>query len=863
MRCSIVIALVIVLSILGCSSGTDMPSTPDVMLPEHSGEMSNRALLGFWQGIIDPDGETIDFVKMRETSLHLNALVFLESPPLVNVTLDSLEFNGDVIEADIGLRHPFTGLDQFTGFDVCGLFISNGSVNSFADTDLVMSGEGETRLLNPDGYSRWWNPSEFPVNDGTIFSYNDGLLGTPDSIADFNNTLNGYKYFCDDLDDPNDPMTDVTQAKRGLFSAGQKNVRHYTIKLGTSGLIFNYAIDACWQFPKGSSPWTVPDDFGPNANRPEAWNISVTEVTNTLWNDGNEMGGNLTLSIDVYDWFNPGLNTVRVESPGNFTLTESATPVGGGEGYSTYQIEITDATPAEDSIDLLVSVVNDTIDYGGFLPGKPVTAYFTQFADVSGEPVQNVTGWVRTWGAGGQDRGYDVEVDSQGDIYISGFFYYNCDFDPGDGDDFHNSNGNRDSFISKFDPEGNHLWAATWGGDVEFGGMAMDCTIDHSDNVLVTGYFYGLDVDFDPGLGEDLHSSHHEPGTWGSDCYVTKFDPDGNHLWAQTWGGSDWNGDSALGVAVDSLNNIYVSAGYRGTCDFDPGDGEDIHSSQGGYRDASLSSFTSDGDYRWSKQWGGTYDDYTYGAVVDGNDDVHITGKYNYDCDFDPGPGEDWYNATTDGGTYYSKFDSDGNYIRVRVFTAGYPFRLAVDSLDNIYLSGVFSGTGQFDPDGVFPEIIANGDRDCHISKFNSAGDFQWVRTWDSIATGDGTGGYVGCYVTIDDSDYIYSTGHFTSTADLDPDPVEEDNHISGGGRDAFVTKFDPTGDHIWSRTWGGESLEDGAGIAVDSTGNVYSSGYYYSDETDFDPGLGEYYQPQNGNGDAFLIKLNSDGYWE
>lgn len=863
MRCFIVIALVTILSILGCSSGTGMPSTPDVMLPEHSGEMSNRTLLGFWQGIIDPDGETIEFVKMREASLHLNALIFLEPPPLVNITLDSLEFNGDIIEVDIGLRHPFVGLNQFTGFDVCGIFISNGSVNTFADTELVMAGDGDTRLLNPDGYSRWWNPSEFPVNEGTIFSYNDGLLGAPDSLADFNSTLNGYKYFCDDLDDSNDPMTDVTQAKRGLFSAGQKNVRHYTIKMGTSGLIFNYAVDACWQFPQGDLPWMVPDDFGPNANRPEAWNISVTEITNTLWNDGNELGGDLTLSIDVYDWFNTELNAVRVESPGNFTLAESATPVGGGEGYSTYQVEITGATPAEDSIDLLVSVVSDTIGYGGFLPGKPVTAYFTHTAAVSGEPVQAATGWVRTWGAGFQDRGYDVEVDGNGDIYVSGFFYYNCDFDPGDGEDFHNSNGNRDSFVSKFDSDGNHLWAATWGGNVSFGGMALDLAIDHSDNVLITGHFYGIDVDFDPGPGEDLHSTYEAPEGWSSDCYITKFDSNGNHLWAQTWGGSKWLGDSALGVGVDSSDNIYVSAGFRGTCDFDPGPGEDIHTSQGGYRDTSLSSFTSGGEYRWSRQWGGTYDDYSYGVVVDSNDDVHITGKYNYDCDFDPGPGEDWYNGNTDGGTYYSKFDSDGNYIRVRVFSASYPFRLAVDSSDNIYLSGVFSGTAQFDPDGVFPEVIANGDRDCHISKFNPAGDLQWVRTWDSIATGDGTSGYVGCYVTVDDSDYIYSTGHFTSTADLDPDPVDEDIHISGGGRDAFVTKFDPTGDHIWSRTWGGESLEDGAGISVDSAGNIYSSGYYYSDETDFDPGPEVYNQPQNGNGDAFLIKLNSNGYWE
>ena len=160
-----------------------------------------------------------------------------------------------------------------------------------------------TRLLNPDGYSRWWNPAEFPSN-GTIFGYTDGLLGAPDSVGDFSATLNGYKYFCDDLDDPDDPLTDVTLENRGLFSAGQKNVRHYTIEMGDEGLVFNYAVDASWVFPQGDPPWSAPDDFAPSANRPEAWFINVTEVENTLWNDGTAGGGDLSLSIDVYDWFN-------------------------------------------------------------------------------------------------------------------------------------------------------------------------------------------------------------------------------------------------------------------------------------------------------------------------------------------------------------------------------------------------------------------------------------------------------------------------------------------------------------------------------------------------------------------------------
>ena len=79
---------------------------------------------------------------------EVNALPFLEPPALVNLTLDSLEFNGNIIDADIGLRHPFIGLTEFTGFDVCGVLISNGSISGFSNPDITIAGNGDTRLLH-------------------------------------------------------------------------------------------------------------------------------------------------------------------------------------------------------------------------------------------------------------------------------------------------------------------------------------------------------------------------------------------------------------------------------------------------------------------------------------------------------------------------------------------------------------------------------------------------------------------------------------------------------------------------------------------------------------------------------------------
>jgi hypothetical protein len=312
-------------------------------------------------------------------------LPFLEPPILVNLTIDYLEFNGNLVDAWLGLKHPFKGADQFTGFDVCGVLITNGSAIGFTDAALRMPGPADTRLLNPDGYTRWWNPAEFP-HDGSIWGYKDGFLGIPDSQAHYNSTINAYKLFCDDITDPTAPLSSVPAESRCVFAAGTKNVRHYNIELGADALTFNYAIDACWHFPSGTPPWNVPDDFPPKANRQEAWNAVVAVIKNTLWNDGIDSGGELSLELEIWDHFNAEVNQVYIESPGNFDAIGPLTLTGADPYSATYVVDITSVTPAEGSIQLLIIAESEYTGYQGLLPGKPITAYFTHDVIVDNEP---------------------------------------------------------------------------------------------------------------------------------------------------------------------------------------------------------------------------------------------------------------------------------------------------------------------------------------------------------------------------------------------------------------------------------------------------------------------------------------------
>jgi hypothetical protein len=433
------ITFVLFLSIAVSCSGGDALTSPEAVKSEVSASGESHVLWGLYQFTADQAAGTLDVTTLRTGSIHLNVLPFLEPPPLVHLSLESLEFNGDIVDVEIGLRHPFIGLTEFTGFDVCGILISNGSYSGYTDSNIVHAGPGDTYLMNPDGHARWWNPNEFPT--GGIGGYNDGLLGTPDSVADFNSTLNGYKYFSDGLDYPEIPVINNPIEVRGMFSSGQKNTRLYIIQLGGEGLTFNYAVDASWQYPDGDPPYQAPDDFAIEANRVEPWCIDVHENSNTLYYYNSSGGGSLDVTIDVYDWADAANNVLYIESPGG-VIPEAGPfmPVSGGEGFSTYEVEIIDAFPgAAGYLPLLVTVETLQEDFQGYITGVNTSAYFVYPLEVSAEPVHTVTGIIPAYGkpdksltgvevygtdfTGGTSLAVSLAMDGQSDINATNVAY--------------------------------------------------------------------------------------------------------------------------------------------------------------------------------------------------------------------------------------------------------------------------------------------------------------------------------------------------------------------------------------------------------------------------------------------------------
>jgi len=171
----------------------------------------------------------------------------------------------------------------------------------------------------------------------------------------------------------------------------------------------------------------------------------------------------------------------------------------------------------------------------------------------------------------------------------------------------------------------------------------------------------------------------------------------------------------------------------------------------------------------------------------------------------------------------------------------------------DVFITGQFQGTVDFDPGaGVF-NLVSNGGRDIFVQKLDNSGNFIWAK---SIGGSSGDYGYS---ITTDASDNVYVCGFFQSVSvDFDPGPGIQIETLSGAS-DGFVLALDSNGDFLWSHVTGGAGQECSRSIDYDGLGNIVLSGYFDS-TVDFDPGVGTLSLTSNGNYDVFIQKLSITG---
>ena len=375
-------------------------------------------------------------------------------------------------------------------------------------------------------------------------------------------------------------------------------------------------------------------------------------------------------------------------------------------------------------------------------------------------------------------------------------------------------------------------WAQTWGGTNNAVGDEIETDIDG--NVYVSGAFSNT-VDFDPGLGGNELTA-----VAGNSVFLSKFDETGMYEWTATWGTEYWG--SPCIIAVSGTDVIYVAGTFRGSVDLDPGPGTDLHSSETDSVDLYLLKLDSNGNFTWGLSWGNGTDDVLNGIDTDSLGNVYLAGTFEGSIDLDPGHEADDHTSAGYTDAYMSGFDTDGNLIwaltwgGVGTDTA---VDLMVDDFDNIFVHGRLAYTVDLDP-GPGIDEVNGGQGSVYLSRFDTSGNYHWNSSWFK------THGALCHKMAHDNLGNIYFTGGYLAFL---------------GQTYLFVRKLDSMGNGLWELSWGQPQPARGDGISVDQEGNVYITGLF-SGTVDLDPGPGFNEVKATNSSDAYMIKLDRDGYY-
>lgn len=414
--------------------------------------------------------------------------------------------------------------------------------------------------------------------------------------------------------------------------------------------------------------------------------------------------------------------------------------------------------------------------------------------------------WVKQMGGTANEKGRNIQLDNSGNIYITGVYNGDGDYDPGVGVTTLVHSGSstyEDIFIAKLDSSGDLLWAKGIGGTERDYVYGMDC--DPSGNVYFTGYFSGT-MDFDPGIGTATYSVY---GGSGYDSYVCRFSSAGDFVWVKIFAGSAFQ--SGKDVEIDVDGNVLSTGTFGNTVDFDPGAGSTTVTSAG-LQDIYISKLNSSGNFVWIRTFAGDSNGNPMYVLADDEGSVYTTGAFQGTFDFDPGSGVSSLNCTPFNG-YVSKLDLNGNFLWVQQLVSnstGTNYKPLIDSQGNLYVVGVYQGITDFDGGAGAFNMTAVGGSDVFLLKMDPNGNFITAKSF-------GGSGYDNSFALgLDAAENIYIGGNFMGTCDFDPS-ASVVNQSSSGVSDLFVLKLSSTLDVS-------ENLHEGKIVAYPNptTGNVF-----------------------------------------
>lgn len=414
-------------------------------------------------------------------------------------------------------------------------------------------------------------------------------------------------------------------------------------------------------------------------------------------------------------------------------------------------------------------------------------------------------------GGNGIDKANSITIDSDKNIYLSGVFSGNVDFNPGVDSFFLNSNGETDVFILKLNNKGEFIWAKSFGGKTSE--ICNSIILDNAGNVLTTGSYNGR-VDFNPNIDSFIMTSHNN----SSDIFIHKLNKDGEFLWAKTIGGP--GKQEGRSIDTDSQGNVYTTGYFEISADFDPNSNTAILYSIGS-NDIYISKLDSNGNYKWAKRIGGYLTDEGKSIKFDNYDGIYITGFFQSTVNFDQNVILTSNNNSHD--IFILRLDTVGNFKWVKNYGGSMPDygeSIDTDIYGNGYCTGSFYGFVEFDSD-TGKTMLKGYATDVFILKIDTRGTAKYLKQF---------GGYVqeGHSLSVANNMNLVISGRYVE--DINFNIANSKNVLKSDINDnaeVFIANLDSKGDFIWSKSIGGNDDQINTAITVDNEGTVYSTGYF------------------------------------
>lgn len=314
--------------------------------------------------------------------------------------------------------------------------------------------------------------------------------------------------------------------------------------------------------------------------------------------------------------------------------------------------------------------------------------------------------WTRTFGGARDDLANGVAV--RGDkVVVVGSFAGEMKV----GELTKKAMGSDDLFIAAFDADGQAQWLWHAGGKDSDGANTVAATPDG-------GWIVGGSFSSTAHFGTVQLKSR-----GGTDAFLLKLAASGDLEWVKAFGGRYH--DRIRHVGVDGQGSIYVQGEFRDAADW--GAAKPLIAAGGADFDVVLAKYDLNGDHRWSRRFGGQFDEMAGGLAVDPAGNVTITGAFRKQISF--GDGDD-HTSLGEEDIYVARFDGSGKLAWARTYGAERDDAgsgVACDAAGNTIVTGWFQNVVDF---GIGAVRSKNLNKDVFVLKLDPQGALTWVQTW-------------------------------------------------------------------------------------------------------------------------------------